>query len=100
MERCLESREEAREPGPGPASSSNSEPGARGGGAQVPCLLSLPRGQRTEGCGGPEMPESVLGSSPTPGKRASVREVLCPCADLSHPGLQHPGYPPAIAGAP
>ena len=40
------------------------------------------------------------GSSPTPGKRASVREVLCPCADLSHPGLQHPGYPPAIAGAP
>lgn len=66
MERRPEPSEEAREPGPGPASSSNSGSGARGGGAQVPCLVSLPRGQRAEGWGGPKTLVSVLSSSPAP----------------------------------
>lgn len=71
MERRPEPSEEAREPGP--ASSSNSGSGARGGGAKVPCLVSLPRGQRAEGCGGPKTLVSVLSSSPAPNPRRGLQ---------------------------
>lgn len=68
MERRPEPSEEAREPGP--ASSSNS---GSGGGAQVPCLVSLPRGQRAEGCSGPKTLVSVLSSSPAPNPRRGLQ---------------------------